>query len=71
MNKETLKLFEFMVDNPEWINKLKQKREHFSNYKDFYNQAGYVIMELLNTEKKFFDYPRKDIQISKIADLYF
>lgn len=71
MNRETTKLFEYMVDNPEWLNKLKDKRAKYPNYKDFYNQAGYVIMELLNTEKKFFDYPRKEIQIKKIADLYF
>lgn len=71
MNKETLKVFEFMVNNPKWVNKVKETKVRFPNYKDFYNQAGYLIMEILSTEKEFMDYPRNDINIKKIVDMYF
>lgn len=71
MNKETLKLFEFMVNNPKWISKIKEKRQQYPNYKDFYNQAGYILMEILTTEKQFFDYPRDRINVKKLVDMYF
>lgn len=71
MNKETMKLFNFMVENPKWINKLKTKRTLVSNYKDFFVETGIIITELLNEEKFFYDYPKTKIEIKKIVDLYF
>lgn len=71
MNKETKKILKFIEETPQWFEKLKAIRAKNSNYKDFFNQIGYLLMELLNTEKNFFDYPREKIEISKIANLYF
>jgi hypothetical protein len=71
VNKETLKLFEYMVNNPEWINRIKDERNKTSNYKDFQIKTGLILVELLETESQFYDYPRNDIEIKKIVDLYF
>lgn len=71
MNKDTLRIFNFMVNNPNWIAKLKDKRQTYPNYKDFYRESSEVILELLETEKEFYDYPRDNVNIKKIVDMYF
>lgn len=71
MNKETLKLFEFMVNNPKWINKLKTERQLKNNYKDFTQVTEQIINEILTTEKQFYDYPKNNIQLNKIVSMYF
>ena len=71
MNRETMKIVSFIEQNEQYKGKLISIRERFPNYKDFMNQVGYVIMEILSNERQFYDYPRNDIQISKIVDLYF
>lgn len=71
MNRETKKILNFIQQTPSWESRLEVLRKKHSNYKDFFNQIGYLLMELLNTEKAFFDYPRERIEISKIANLYF
>lgn len=71
MNRETIKLVSFIEQNEQYTQELKEARGKFSNYKDFTNKVGYIVMGLLNTEKEFFDYPRNDIELSKIVALYF
>lgn len=71
MNRETLKVFEYMVNNDKWLEKIKQKRRSYPNYKDFLKQSMEVIDELLATEKKFYDYPRNEVNIKQIVDMYF
>ncbi len=70
MNKETTKIVEF-IENSRYKSKIEEVRARFSNYKDFSNQTGYVIMDILNNEREFYDYPRNDIELSKIVELYF
>lgn len=71
MNRETAKIISFIETSDIYKEKFKVTRSKYSNFKDFRNQAGYIVMEILNSEKEFFDYPRKDIEILKIVELYF
>lgn len=71
MNQETLRVFNFMVNNPKWITKIKETKIIHNNYKDFYLQTSSIVLELLATEPEFYDYPRDEINIKKIVDLYF
>lgn len=71
MNRETRKLIDFLNENDQYTTKLRTLREKHNNYKDFSNQVLYVIQEVLNTEKKFFDYPRNKIDLFIITNLYF
>lgn len=70
MNKETEKLLKYIVESP-YHQELSDLRRRNSNYKEFFNKAGYVIQKLLNTEQQFFDYPRRKVELDKIVELYF
>lgn len=68
MNRETRKLVNFIESNPEWKEKIKNLEK--KNSKEYYFQVGYCIMDLLSTEKQFFDYPRKKIEFDKLGDYF-
>jgi len=71
MNKNTLRLFNYMVSNPKWISRIKETRQKYPNYKDFYNESCKIVLELIQTEKQFYDYPKDNVNIKKIVDMYF
>lgn len=70
MNKETEKIVKF-IEKSHYKDDLNKLRKQCPNYKDFFNQAGYVVQSLLNTEQQFFDYPRRKVELDKIIELYF
>lgn len=71
MNKETQRIYDFINSSEELKNKIKSLRSKHNNFKDFYNQIGYVIMDVLNRNKQFHDYARNKIEIVKIAEMFF
>ena len=71
MNKETKKVYDFIQQDEQLKQKVKSLRSKHNNFKDFYNQVGYVIMDILNRNKQFHDYPRNKIEIVKIAEMFF
>lgn len=71
MNRETRKVIDFINDTPEYTNKVQELRKKFSNHKDFSNQVLYLVQEILNTQKKFYDYPRHKIDLFVISNIYF
>ena len=71
MNKISQQILNFIRENDEWINKVLGIRSRFNNQKDFTNQVGYVIMDIVSREKKFFDINRSDIDVNGIAQELF
>ncbi len=71
MNQETQRLYDFIENNKEYKDKILLNKEKYSNFKDFFNQTGYVIMDILSTEKEFFGYPRNKIELDIITERFF
>lgn len=70
MNKETNKVLKFLENNPIELKKVRELKRKHTNYKDFYNQFGYLIMEILNT-KEFINLSRKAVDLEFLTDKYF
>jgi len=72
MNSKTTKIVNFINTNDKYKNKIAELRSKYTNSKDFgEHMLKYVVMEILKTEKQFYDYPRKDIQLDEIMRRYF
>lgn len=71
MNKTTQKIYDRIKSDDHLMNYVQLKRELFPNSRDFTNQVGYVVMELVSTEKDLFNINRSDIEIDKIAQELF
>jgi len=71
MNKETKKVLKYIDNNPEIEQKLKTLGKKFNNFKDFYNQTGYVIMDIVNRNKEFYTLDRTRIDIYTVSERYF
>lgn len=70
MNKETNKVLKFLENNPIELKKVREMKLKHTNYKDFYNQFGYVIMNILNN-KEFVNVSRKNVDLEFLTDKYF
>lgn len=71
MNKETAQLIDYINSSGFYLDKLDQLKKKFNNSKDYQNQLGYVIMEIVSTEKKFINMSRKNIDLPMISQIYF
>ena len=71
MTKETKKILSFIESDETSQAKLKELSESHTNFKDFYNQTGYVIMDIVNTNKDFHNLSRNNIEIDLISERYF
>lgn len=71
MNTRTKKIVEFIDNNEKYKDKIIELRQKNKNSKDFFDVLlKYVIMDILNTEKQFYDFPRKEIQLDEIVRRY-
>lgn len=70
MNKETNTILKFLENNSEELTKVRNLKLKYTNYKDFYNQLGYQIMNILN-QKQFINLSRKSVDLDFIVDKYF
>lgn len=71
MNKISQNLLNYIQNNHNYHQKIQQYRTECYNLKDFQNQVGYVIMDIVSREKKFFDINRNDINIAQITQELF
>lgn len=71
MNKISEKILKYINNNDKYKNEIIVKRHSFTNVKDFTNQVGYIIMDIVSREKKFFDVDRRDIDVNAIAQELF
>jgi hypothetical protein len=71
MNTRTKKIVEFIDSNEKYNNKIIELKQKYNNSKDFFDHMlKYVIMDILNTQKQFFDFPRNEIQLDEIVRRY-
>lgn len=71
MTKETKKIIDFISGNDNYINELEGIRSNYTNSKEFYNQIGYFVMKLVNTEKPLINVRRKNIEFNEICKEFF
>jgi hypothetical protein len=71
MNKETTQILDYIQKSGHYLEKIEQLRDKHINYKDFFNMLGYVVMEIVNEEKKFVHLSRKNIDLELITERYF
>lgn len=71
MNKETNILIEYINKSGYALDRIDKLRQQYTNIKDFHNQFGYLIMEILNEEKKFINLSRKNIELPILVSKYF
>lgn len=71
MNKETSQLIDYIEKSGFYLDKVDQLRSKYNNIKDFQNQVGYLIMEIVSEEKKFINLSRKNIDLDLITLKYF
>lgn len=71
MNRETQQLLNYIDKSGFYLDKIASIRLKYSNIKDFNNMLGYVIMDIVNTERSFFNINRKNIEIELITEKYF
>lgn len=71
MNRDTERIVKFIDGDPSRLMTIQNLRRESNNSKDFQQEVKLFIVNILNTEKKFFDYPRDKIEIEKIAEYYF
>lgn len=71
MNKETALLSEYLNKSGHYLEKIDQFRAKYPNSKDFQNQFGYLIMEIVSEEKKFINLSRKNIDLPILSQMYF
>lgn len=71
MNNKTKKIVDFIDSNEKYINKILELKQKYSNSKDFFeNLIKYVVMDILNSNKEFYDYPRSQIELDEIIRRY-
>lgn len=70
MNRITKKIYDGLNNNG-YMKRIILKRETTNNTKDFEVQVGYIIMDMVNREKQFFDIDRSEIDIARIAQELF
>lgn len=71
MNKETNAIIKALEENTKLKQKIRDLRSQNSNYKDFYILCNYVVVELVNTDKRFFNMSRDKIDLEFISNMYF
>lgn len=71
MNKETQLIQNYINSSGFYLDKIMKLRQKFGNSKDFFNGFGYIIMEILNEEKKFINLKRSNIDLPVLSHLYF
>lgn len=71
MNKISRQILSYIQNDNEQLAKVLNLKDRFNNHKDFTNQIGYVIMDVVSTEKRFFDIDRKEIEVNEIAQELF
>jgi hypothetical protein len=71
MNHETKLIINYIDNSGYYLEKLAKLRDRFNNIKDFENQFGYVVMEILNEEKKLINISRKNIDLPFLTQVYF
>jgi len=71
VNKETTQIVDYINKSGHYLEKIGELRVKHNNIKDFQLLLNYVIMEIVNEEKKFVHLSRKNIDLPKITELYF
>ena len=71
MNSETKKILNLIKSNEQYVVRLINLREKYNNSKEFYNQMGYFIMDIVNTEKTLMNLKRKNIEFDIINKEFF
>jgi hypothetical protein len=71
MNKETAQVVDYIDKSGHYLEKIGNLRVKFNNIKDFQNMIGYVVMEIVNEEKRFIHLSRKNIDLPLITQRYF
>lgn len=64
-------LNDFINDNIYYLDKVSDLRKKHNNIKDFQNMLGYVIMEIVSTEKSFINMKRNNIDLPAMAGSFF
>ena len=71
MTKETKKVLEIINNDPEMVAKIDNLKLKYTNIREFYNQIGYVIMDLVTTNKSLYTINRSKIDLYLITERYF
>lgn len=71
MNKETSLLADYITKSGYYLEKIDNLKKKHLNSKDFFNSFGYLIMEILNEEKRFINLSRKNIDLPGLSNKYF
>lgn len=71
MNKETQVLIDYINKSGYYLEKVDKLKQKFNNIKDFTNQFGYVIMEIVGKEPTFLHLNRSNIELQELSVIYF
>jgi len=71
MNKETNQISDYISNSGFYLEKIDSLRKKYTNIKDFQLMLSYMIMEIVNEEKKFINLSRKNIDLQELTNKYF
>lgn len=71
MNKESQTIADYIEGNPAYLKKIADLKVKYKNSKEFTNGLLYVIMDIVNTEKKFINIKRSSIDVPALAAKFF
>ena len=71
MNKETKQLIDYIEQSGFYLDKINKLKTKHNNIKDFQFHLSYVIMDIVSSEKKFYNMSRKNIELDNIALILF
>lgn len=71
MNKESQTIADYIEGNPTYLKKIAELKVKYKNSKEFTNGLLYVIMDVVNTEKKFINIKRSSIDVPSLAAKFF
>lgn len=71
MNKETLMINNYIQAHKSYHGKINELRKKHNNIKDFQVMFGYLIQDIVNTDKSFLNLKRSEIDLPTLATKFF
>lgn len=71
MNKETLMINNYIDAHKSYQGKVRQLREKYNNTKDFQVMFGYLVMEIVSTDKSLMNLNRANIDLPLLSQKFF
>jgi len=71
MNKDTMKIYNYISTSPHYLKKIYDLKWKYTNIKEFYLMLNYVIMDIVSKEPQFIYIPRENIDLIKLTLTYY